>query len=342
MKNEEIDISIVIPVYKVDDSLFTKCLRSIGKITGYNLETIVVADGEPEQSTVDVVKKMQAESSFPISLYTIGFGGVSAARNYGIEKASGRWIFFLDADDQVINDGFAASKPYVENESEDLIILDYLISSKEASTRHKYKEEDRENPRQDELIKDILNPQSGVGFVWGKLYRRSWLEEHKIRFCETMTMAEDAHFVLNAVLADPRVLYLQEVSYSYWRNENSAVHKYRKDYAKLYIHGMEQIKRLLQSHNKYEAMEKAFAGCAVYHLLLIAVNDSFHPDNPLGSREKRKKFKELTELELFHDAIKKADISGFSMTRKVTVWCIRLHAYFLVQIIAWIRHRQFR
>lgn len=86
-------ISIIIPCYKYAHYL-KECIESVRKQTYPNIEVIVVSDGSPD-NTMEVAKELG------VTAYEKPNGGLSSARNYGIERATGEFIMCLDADDRL-------------------------------------------------------------------------------------------------------------------------------------------------------------------------------------------------------------------------------------------------
>ena len=105
---------------------------------------------------------------------------------------------------------------------------------------------------------------------------------------------------------------------------------------------MEAIRADLDQMGDREYCRDAYHSCVLYHLLLIAVNDSFHPDNGLGGRAQRKAFRDLVRTPLFAQSLEHVHLGDFSTTRKVTLLCVKLRFYYGVYLIAKVRHWQFR
>ena len=91
-------VSIIIPVYNVE-LYISKCLDSVVKQTYNNLEIIVVDDGSND-SSLDIIKYYQL-SDQRIKVYSKTNGGLSSARNYGLDNCHGQYVFFLDSDDYI-------------------------------------------------------------------------------------------------------------------------------------------------------------------------------------------------------------------------------------------------
>ena len=98
----------------------------------------------------------------------------------------------------------------------------------------------------------------------------------------------------------------------------------------------------LEKEKVMARLQDEYDSCVLYHLLLIAVNYSFHPENPVTGKKRIENFRILLKKEMFRNSLKNVHPENFSMTRKVTLICIQLHLYRMVQLIAGVRHRQRR
>ena len=97
-------ISVIIPVWNREDKIIN-CLKSIEKQTFKDIEVIIIDDGSTD-NTVSIIKDYINGSLLDIRLFQIDHSGVSIARNYGIDKCSGEYIFFLDSDDCIFKNTF--------------------------------------------------------------------------------------------------------------------------------------------------------------------------------------------------------------------------------------------
>ena len=98
MKNK---VSVVVPIYNVEKYL-PKCIETIQTQSYENLEIILVNDGSTD-SCLKICEKYKKDDE-RIIIVNKKNGGLSDARNYGIEKATGKWITFIDSDDYVEKD----------------------------------------------------------------------------------------------------------------------------------------------------------------------------------------------------------------------------------------------
>ena len=92
-------ISIIVPVYNVEKYV-DKCLKSLTQQTLQDIEIIIVNDGSLDKS-VEIIEKYVKDNPTKIKYYEKKNGGLSSARNYGVEYATGEYIAFLDSDDYV-------------------------------------------------------------------------------------------------------------------------------------------------------------------------------------------------------------------------------------------------
>lgn len=96
----DIKVSVIVPIYNVEPYL-EECLLSLEKQTLTGIEVILVNDGSTDDS--GVIARKYAEKNENFSLIERANGGLSAARNTGLDKASGEYVYFLDADDYLLD-----------------------------------------------------------------------------------------------------------------------------------------------------------------------------------------------------------------------------------------------
>ena len=119
-------LSIIVPVYNVEKYL-EKCLNSLVKQTYKNIEIIVVNDGSPDDSQV-IIDEFIKKYPKLIFGYKKENGGLSDARNYGIKKAKGKYIMFVDSDDYVEYDYCEYLYNLIKNNNADVACCSYCIN----------------------------------------------------------------------------------------------------------------------------------------------------------------------------------------------------------------------
>ena len=186
-------VSVIIPMYNAEKYI-ERCLQSLLNQTYKNIEIIVVNDGSVDKSPL-VVEDL-AKNDGRIRLLSKVNEGVSKARNYGMEKAEGEYIVFVDADDYV-------KEKYVEN-------LYVAINSKEnvelavSGYYFVYKDEKKVSVNENQTCKqkDTLFYLFANGFFpcWGKMYKRKIICENHLKFDTNVAYAEDVLFLTDYVL----------------------------------------------------------------------------------------------------------------------------------------------
>ncbi|WP_250255291.1 glycosyltransferase family 2 protein [Chryseobacterium sp. Marseille-Q3244] len=113
-------ISIIVPVYNVENYL-AKCLDSLVNQTHQNIEILVVDDGSKDRSG-EIIKGYGDKYSDKIKTFTKENGGLSDARNFGLEKATGEYIGFVDSDDYVTETMFEEMLHLAEKHQAEMVI----------------------------------------------------------------------------------------------------------------------------------------------------------------------------------------------------------------------------
>ena len=116
-----IKVSVIVPVYNVEDYL-ARCLDSLVNQTLKEIEIIVVNDGSPDNSQKIIDK--YAKKYLNIKAYKKENGGLSDARNYGIKKANGEYIAFIDSDDFVTTDMYEKMYQKAKSGNFDIVACD--------------------------------------------------------------------------------------------------------------------------------------------------------------------------------------------------------------------------
>ena len=120
MKNIPL-VSVIIPVYNVEKYL-EECIDSVLAQTYQNIEIILVDDGSTDSS--GLICDRYAEKNTNISVIHQKNSGLSAARNSGLNKASGDYIYFLDSDDYILNNAIENLLLVAENDNSDIVFFD--------------------------------------------------------------------------------------------------------------------------------------------------------------------------------------------------------------------------
>lgn len=196
-------ISIIIPVYKAEDFL-ESCVESILNQNNRNFELLLIDDGSPDRS--GEICDAYAAKDPRIRVFHKENGGVSTARNKGLEMACGEWVVFIDADD-AIADGFLDILN--GNTDYDLVIGGYKTVPK-GEIFYNFDVEYKGESMGGFVAHHLWN-----GYVWGKFYKASILKSAHIRFHTDLIVYEDLIFNLDYILQCDSIRLVPSCLYLY-------------------------------------------------------------------------------------------------------------------------------
>lgn len=221
-------ISIVMPVYNAENYL-KKSIESILKQTYPAWEMIIVDNGS-EDGSLQICREYSKNEDRIQVLHQYQNKGVSVARNLGLEKATGDYVTFLDADDWVAEDYLEQLVKTVKDTKAEMLICQYqkvyneerekdaVISEEEKSQQQRFVTKTYD--RKDYISKCLLN---GYTHCWGVLYKTSVLDG--IRFLPGITIGEDVLFLIDTVLQAEKIVVTEYDGYRYYINENGAMNR---------------------------------------------------------------------------------------------------------------------
>lgn len=218
-------VSIIVPVYNAAEYV-GKCLESVALQDYKNIEIIVVEDGSDDESP-DVCKEY-ARRYDNIKVYHDKCGTAGAARNYGMSKADGDYVMFVDADDY-LTDNCVVSELTKKMENVDIVVGNYqrlwknrlLDASKNSGFAGL-------NMNSVDFAFGGFFSTGTLSYAWAKLYRKSFLDSNKIEFGD-YRYAEDKIYNYFCYIAGARYAFIDKKIYVYRRNEQSVSNTYRKD-----------------------------------------------------------------------------------------------------------------
>ena len=225
-------ISVIIPVYNTGERL-KRCLDSVVAQTFEDFECIVVDDGSKDQSP-QVIDEFAAKDSRFIAIHKPN-GGVSSARNVALDRAEGEWIVFVDSDD-ILKEHHLAKMHSVVNSEIDFVYTSWEAIMRDTSMRYRRskdmcylgKEQLRDFICKSEIMDNMM--------PWGKMFRRSIIENEGLRFDTCLTISEDRLFCYNYLLSTRGAVTISDISYTHDasdedslsnRSYSTDVYKYR-------------------------------------------------------------------------------------------------------------------
>ena len=245
--------SVIIPVYNVENYL-SRCIDSLLAQNYVDLEILLIDNGSKDQSG-QICEDYAAQFS-NITAYHIPNKGVGSARNFGLSKAKGDFICFVDADDYLVGNLFSDVESQLDSQL-DLLVFSYYNSieknlseidrsAKILPTEGKKDKSDFIALFQELWLTDMMYT------VWNKIYRREFLEEHQIVF-ESYELGEDVRFNLNVYQHVNAVLLVKSCYYVYISGRiDSAMGQYNPNRMNYQLEELGKVDQLMISWNSHD------------------------------------------------------------------------------------------
>lgn len=238
-------ISIIMPVYNVEKYI-RRCLDSIISQTFTDWECICIDDGTPDSSGKICDEYAQKDSRFVVIHKENG--GVSSARNAGLDVAKGEWICFCDSDDWVEKDYISSWYDFVKDSSYDIVVANVIdeYSDKSVPVVEKLEEIPHLN------IPKFFT-QEYRGGLWVTFVKNNLLKQNNIKFGKEIFFGEDFLFKIECLSVAKKVFYVNKFTYHYNKfNENSACQKISSKKCLSMLNAVRKSVETVKNHGLYE------------------------------------------------------------------------------------------
>ncbi|MDL2295701.1 glycosyltransferase [Lachnospiraceae bacterium OttesenSCG-928-E19] len=211
-------LSVIIPIYRAENFL-RACLDSVLGQTFEDFEVICINDGSLDNSG-EILNEYAGRDS-RIIIVNQKNSGVSTARNNGLDRATGTYIHFMDADDYLDPGYYEKMLGGIKDADADMSCSGYVSNSK--YTRGVVYKRDRvATTLSQKLLKTtaLYN-----GYIWRYVFKRDFIEKNKMRFRTDLTAQEDTVFLLDAMVLANKVSIVAGPVYHYILNEDSILNR---------------------------------------------------------------------------------------------------------------------
>ncbi len=236
-------LSVIVPVYNVAAYL-RRCIESLVSQTYSPGEIILVDDGSTDGS--GQICDALAREYENITVIHKPNGGVSSARNAGLEQAKGVYIAFVDSDDWVDPEMFRILVDNLKNHDADVSACDFIHTYKQGQSEAPARSEQVSVWDQQELYRMTVDPVHFAGYAWNKVFRRDVIGD--LRFDETLACCEDIDFVSKLVGRCRRGVYEPVGLYYYFHHAQSMTGEQNFSYRKIAV--IDVYERLLKLYSE--------------------------------------------------------------------------------------------
>lgn len=223
------EISVIVPVYKVEPYL-RRCVDSILGQTFTDFELILVDDGSPDGCPAICDAYAQRDSR--VRVIHKENGGVSSARNAGMDVAGGNYIMFCDGDDYVAPFWCACLYEQIIKTPDAWVCADLIRSSEQQTIRVPVEENGGTACETDYYQ---IYTMGLSAYVVNKIYVARKIRETNLAFDETMQMSEDVDFNLKYLKHCDCCVYVPEYIYIYIQRTSSVMHQYTPDWFRMHL-----------------------------------------------------------------------------------------------------------
>lgn len=209
-----IKVSVIVPVYNVEKYL-KKCLDSLVNQTLEDIEIIVVNDGSPANEQV-IIDEYVKNNPNKVKSFIKENGGLASARNFGVEKASGEYIGFVDSDDYVSLTMYEDLYKLAKGTDSEVVISDVECEWENGTKSNEIMQGVKEYKNYPLRKRLYISPL----FACNKIFKRSFFQKENFKFVEGRWY-EDIPCIVSVFAKAKKIEYLNKTHYIYLQRENS-------------------------------------------------------------------------------------------------------------------------
>lgn len=324
-------VSVIIPVYNCEKYI-SDCVLSLVNQTYDDIEIILIDDGSTDLSA-ERCRSLEKQYT-NVHYYYQKNGGAASARNNGLSHASGEFILFVDGDDQT--DAELIQRLYDEmDDNTDVVCCSYEIlgTNKEekmfpnrmSASSIKEKEPFYLQLMDYTYAHDPSNS-TAIGVPWGKLIRKSVIDENKIRFDVGLRRMQDNIFVMELFYSARKIIYIPEFLYLY-RVDHINSYNYVSYSPEVYLGVLNRRDTFFQSHPDLITPQ---ISDYLYKEHLNYLMMSIHYIVAKNEGDKKKKINSIKELcnnNIYKKVLRAKPTSSVSSKQKVQWTMYKLHMY---------------
>ena len=255
-----VKISVIVPVYNCEDYI-EESIKSILNQSFKDIEVICVDDGSTDES-LNILKEISMQDS-RLKVYTQENQGASVARNNALEKSSGDYIYFFDADDYIVDDCLEKVYSNAINNDSDIVLFKYDEYKEESFLNHSKKDIEKQFPKtdfnnftfncQDYRIRAFKGPFA----PWFKFYKKEFLDKYDFEFPPNLNH-NDVPFHVKTILKASKISFIPEYLYHYRiDNPNSISNTRLKRFSDIFSI-IQIVENFLKEENLFEEFKKEF------------------------------------------------------------------------------------
>lgn len=336
-------ISIIVPVYRAE-AVLPKCVGSVLEQTFADWELLLVDDGSPDGS--GKLCDGYAAGDGRVRVFHKPNGGVSSARNLGMNEAAGDFILFIDADDWIAPNACETLCAALERAGADSAGCAHWNiqpggekwAEPGAMPAGVYDGDALRKGVVDRLLGKRLGRPGEVlnGFVWRFLFSREIIARNGLRF--SGAYLEDELFLLEYFCLAEKLAMVDEPLYYYLQNPASVTRNYLPDYMDTFRRFLEAKEKLVERYG-LDGDDPRWRESTCWAGLLIAIGNEFAPGNPASRREKRARVEAFALESEMAAAIRGLKPEGLGRKKQLVADLVRRRWFGLLSLLYAVKNR---
>ncbi len=263
-------ISFIVPVYNCEATL-ARCVQSILAQTETDFEVILVNDGSRD-SSLEICKSFESDER--VTVLSQENRGPSAARNFGISRASGDYLAFVDSDDYIEPNYIEKIYASISEHSSDMVFMSFKFEdneSREILNTVSFPDAAYGKSEFPSALKKLIDTDI-FGYQWCKVVRRSLVADNDVKLDESISLHEDLLFTCECVKRAEKISVVSAPIYHYIKGIYGLCAKFRPNMTELMDYVNEKLFAFYREIN-IENVEKMILERAVFTYFLVLKND---------------------------------------------------------------------
>ena len=321
------ELSVIVPVYKINEKMLRECIESLIEQDIAEMEIILVDDGSPDDCGRICDEYVGREKN--IKVIHKKNEGVSVARNVGIETSRAKYICFVDPDDKIREYTLESNLKIIKEKNADILCFKYMVAGEEKSTKDSL---DLKNitPNIEKICRNILemkDDEYNYGACWGKIIKKSFLDDNKLRFVGGIQQAQDRIFMFDCYNKKPVVYSYDFYGYVYTTDNGSSICN------RLNLKIVDILEKTYYEFKKHiEKIEDIDYSCELSYLLVAFLMEYNYL--MLGKKEYKKRnlrageLRKILEKSEYQNAIRTVERSRLRKKSRIMCKLLRMKMYY--------------
>ena len=315
-------ISIILPTYNADEIL-SKAIKSVINQTYQNWELLVIENGKRGQAE-NIIKEFENDK---IKYIYQEIANVSEARNAGIQNATGKYITFIDSDDEYEKEFLEKMLKNIINSESQIAVCGYrkIYDKKQMLIG---KSENIENTTDIKQYLETLKENYLFNELWNKIYISKIIKENNIKFNKKYELGEDFLFNLDYIKNIEKGSYINESLYIYTDGDTGLKLRYRPNKFNIEY----ELTQYLENFYKEKNWDMSYIANRFARVYYNQIIDIYKENNPVTKKEKDKQLQEIISKKEYKEELKRLEKNVTDKRMKIAIKYFFLRGKFMIKL----------